>query len=82
MARQRCRQAVQGGRSFPTFTSELLWPETEVMRALKGRSDIISLVGTPPAQLGAPSRLLFARRPPVGEHFLDPRGPTDTSAPA
>ncbi len=81
MARQRCRQAEQGGRSFPTFTAELLWPETEVMRALKGRSAIISLVATPPAQLGAPSRPLFSRRrPPVGEQSLDASRPTDAPA--
>ncbi|MDQ6613288.1 MAG: hypothetical protein M3083_00595, partial [Actinomycetota bacterium] len=81
MARQRCRQAEHSGRSFPTFTAELLWPETEVMRALLGRSAIISLVATPPAQLGAPSRLLFSRpRPPVAEQSLNPGGPTDTPA--
>lgn len=58
-ALERCRQAERNGRSFPTFTSQLFWPETEVMRKLRGNSTIISLVVTPPQQLGAVSRVIF-----------------------
>jgi hypothetical protein len=40
---QRSRDAVRGGRRFPTFIDELAWPETEVRRFLKGRARYISL---------------------------------------
>jgi hypothetical protein len=59
-ARERSRQAERTGRSFPTFESRLTWPYTEVMRALRGNSAIISLVGTPPELLGAASKVIFS----------------------
>jgi hypothetical protein len=41
--KKRSREAVSEGRRFSNFVEEIAWPETEVMRYLKGRSRCLSL---------------------------------------
>jgi len=59
-ARERIVVARRAGRKFPTMIDELVWPQTEVLRALRGRSRGLSLSRLETIEdIGAARRVVF-----------------------
>lgn len=59
--RRRSHAAAAAGRHFNTVTDYLAWPEIEVLRYLKSRSRVLSLVYTDGIPDDAPRRVIYRR---------------------
>lgn len=64
--RARAAEAAADGRTFATFTAELTWGYTEVMRRLKGRSRVLSLTDADDGILDHADHQVVYRRDPAG----------------